>query len=505
MATVPISDGDPKNSYTATAGQTVFPYTFWIKEEGHLAVYVNGALKTLSTDYTVSAIESPTGGNVVFGSGLSEDDAVVLVYDPQFERTSEFTGTIRLDALNTELTYLLTLAQSNQRKIDDALRTSDTETTTFSGELPTLTGNGGKVLRLAADASSIEYVTIGDSSAVGNFESVVTDGDNLTTTFALGFTPASAQSLLVEVGGQLLEPAVDYTFSGTDITFTTAPATGTDNIVIRNLASGVAATVPADLSVTTAKLVDDSVTTAKIVDSSITTGKLADDSVTLAKMEHATQGDLIYYGSSGAPARLSPGTAGQVLQSGGAGGNPSWVDASSGGLVLISSQTASGDSSVDFTSGITSTYDMYIIIGTSVVPSDDSVTLRVRTSTDGGSSFDAAANDYEYVRDDILANTGISSITASQTNAFLDITSTTGTGTGEHLSFTMKLFDPSNASLYTCIESVATYANANSGTLQRSEFSGLRQAAADVDALRFYFSSGNITSGTFSLYGVKKS
>lgn len=38
----------------------------------------------------------------------------------------------------------------------------------------------------------------------------------------------------------------------------------------------------------------------------------------------ATQGDLIFRGSSAWNA-LGPGTAGQLLQSGGAGANPSWI------------------------------------------------------------------------------------------------------------------------------------------------------------------------------------
>lgn len=157
MPTIPISDGDPKNTYTATGGQTIFPYTFWVKSNTHIAVYVNGTLKALTTDYTVSAVQEPTGANIVFNSGLVVDDKVVILYDPAFERTAEYTGTIRLEALNTELTYLLTLLQSNQRKIDDAIKTADAEVESFSGQLPSLTGNGDKVLKIKSDLSGIEY------------------------------------------------------------------------------------------------------------------------------------------------------------------------------------------------------------------------------------------------------------------------------------------------------------------------------------------------------------
>ena len=49
MATVPINDVSTRKDYTATASQTVFPYTWWIKDEAHLDVYVNGTLKTITT------------------------------------------------------------------------------------------------------------------------------------------------------------------------------------------------------------------------------------------------------------------------------------------------------------------------------------------------------------------------------------------------------------------------------------------------------------------------
>jgi hypothetical protein len=59
---------------------------------------------------------------------------------------------------------------------------------------------------------------------------------------------------------------------------------------------------------------------------------IADDAVTPAKLEDGTQGDILYYGASGAPARLGTGTSGQVLKSGGAGANPAW--ASGAGTML---------------------------------------------------------------------------------------------------------------------------------------------------------------------------
>ena len=50
-----------------------------------------------------------------------------------------------------------------------------------------------------------------------------------------------------------------------------------------------------------------------------------DDSITLAKLEDGTQGDVLYYGASGAPARLGFGTSGYFLKTQGTGADPIWA------------------------------------------------------------------------------------------------------------------------------------------------------------------------------------
>jgi len=56
--------------------------------------------------------------------------------------------------------------------------------------------------------------------------------------------------------------------------------------------------------------------------------KLADNAITLAKMEDGTQGDILYYGASGAPTRLGFGTSGDFLKTQGTGANPVWATVS---------------------------------------------------------------------------------------------------------------------------------------------------------------------------------
>ena len=57
----------------------------------------------------------------------------------------------------------------------------------------------------------------------------------------------------------------------------------------------------------------------------LATAGIADNAVTLGKLEDGTQGDILYYGASGAPTRLGFGTSGHFLKTQGTGANPVWA------------------------------------------------------------------------------------------------------------------------------------------------------------------------------------
>ena len=134
-----------------------------------------------------------------------------------------------------------------------------------------------------------------------------------------------------------------------------------------------------------------------IASNAVTTAKIINDAVTLAKMEDGTQGDVLYYGASGAPSRLGAGTSGQFLQTLGAGSNPAWSDVpqSVGGAWLNLAVTRPG------TTQVTVTADQLVVRNTSgagVRITSVNVTGTITTSGANGLDTGAeAANTIYYV------------------------------------------------------------------------------------------------------------
>ena len=94
----------PRNTYTATAGQTAFTIGFEFFKVADVKVYKNGTLLTYNANpssgsqYKITgtasasddAYEFGAGGTVTLGAGASVNDSIVIIRDILLERTSDF-------------------------------------------------------------------------------------------------------------------------------------------------------------------------------------------------------------------------------------------------------------------------------------------------------------------------------------------------------------------------------------------------------------------------------
>jgi hypothetical protein len=205
----------------------------------------------------------------------------------------------------------------------------------------------------------------------------------------------------------------------------------------------------------------------------------------------------------------SVGSSGYVLTSNGAGALPTMQSpgAVTNKYVFISTQSASTSAQIDFT-GLDNSYQVYFVQLDNIVPSTDNVTLNMRVGTGGTPTYDTGSN-YAWSGAAVHTagtevNGGSSSATEMQIVPTGSNTTNLGSSTGENLSGIVYFSNPSNSSLY----KVASWkvGGFSAGALPMScEGSGTYKSTTAVTAIRFLMSSGNIASGTFTLYGVKNS
>jgi hypothetical protein len=204
-----------------------------------------------------------------------------------------------------------------------------------------------------------------------------------------------------------------------------------------------------------------------------------------------TTDGVIYYDGT----KLSTtgvGTAGQVLTSNGAGVAPTFqsAGAGSGGIVLLSTLNASNSSSIDFIGVMSSTYKNYQIFFNNVVPVTNNAVLHLLYGS--GASFSATG----YIAGCRYAasNSNAFSVNTDALQRFIPLTNTVSNAAGQGTSGYINLYNVGSGLVPTC-----------SGLSTWSGFTGWfaeGPSHTSINSIRFIFSSGNISTGTFSIYGV---
>ncbi len=180
-----------------------------------------------------------------------------------------------------------------------------------------------------------------------------------------------------------------------------------------------------------------------------------------------------------------------------------YVAANPVGVGVIETQDLSSAASADFTGFDASLYDAYLFVLQNVVPATDSANLIMRTSANGGSTYDSGAVDYR------SASLGLTSLNAAANqngngDDAMTLALSVGSDTGEDgVSGELKMPGPHLAQ--TARASWDLNLIGPTGVFVTLTGSGIRDSQAAVDAVRFMFSTGNIESGTITMYGLNNS
>jgi hypothetical protein len=178
--------------------------------------------------------------------------------------------------------------------------------------------------------------------------------------------------------------------------------------------------------------------------------------------------------------------------------NPSVSDA----LVRLASKTEATVASVGF-ANLLATYRAYLLVFSDLVPATDNVELWIRVDQNNGASFDAGASDYSWTTT-VMANNAATNVSdESDTEISLTATGTADNAAASEIAGNIWIMDPMNTGTITqviwdiCGQSQAAVFDRWAGAGQ------YKAAAAATNAFQVLFSSGNIATINWTLYGVR--
>ena len=208
----------------------------------------------------------------------------------------------------------------------------------------------------------------------------------------------------------------------------------------------------------------------------------------------ATAGGVAY-GTGTAIAVNSAGTSGQFLQSNGASA-PSWVTASAGALTLLSTVTASASATVDIETTFSSTYDAYLLYVVNLTPATAGTIIYARLKI-GGSYITSGSYTYAMNRSND-ASGYLSDNSAGDTTIRLSNNCSLG-------QMTINIYSPSNTTKSKMINWQGVSVTSTPNIAFANGVAYVTGTTAAMTGIRILADSGNITSGTFRLYGVSNS
>jgi hypothetical protein len=212
------------------------------------------------------------------------------------------------------------------------------------------------------------------------------------------------------------------------------------------------------------------------------------------------------YSINGVPfcAGFAP-TNGQFLQyTTGSTPKPCYTAASggsgSGSFVLVEEHTASNSAALQFTTGITSTYDEYVLVIQELVPQNSGDNLLLQVSSNGGSTYDTGAN-YSWNRLSFNSSQTGSAGSSSASSIILQVNASSGTGNS--VSGTIHLTNPLGTSLNKAFYGQMQAIDSTGPNLLGNMVAALYMVSANaVNAFQLVFSTGNVASGIARLYGL---
>ena len=242
-----VTAATTRNDYTATSGQTVFPYTFTALADSDIKVLKNGVAISLGVDFAISGV--PTyGGNVTLTTGATLNDKISVYLDMPLSRTTNYQNSgdfLALD-VNGDFNKLWIALQQTETDFDRAIRRPLNEAGTINMQLPAVANRSNKLLTFDGSGAVLMKDYVDGALQTLNVDAFT--GDGTTTAFSISGPSTSVSMIQVNIDG-IIQQITTYTVSGNLVTLSEAPPNNAA-IEIRVLYEGEVVTVDStDLNV----------------------------------------------------------------------------------------------------------------------------------------------------------------------------------------------------------------------------------------------------------------
>tara|TARA_R110002074_G_scaffold369429_1_gene544170 strand:+ start:22 stop:1275 length:1254 start_codon:yes stop_codon:yes gene_type:complete len=169
------------------------------------------------------------------------------------------------------------------------------------------------------------------------------------------------------------------------------------------------------------------------------------------------------------------------------------------GLALLQTVTASNDATVlvGSSSLFTSTHKVYILHVINAHPVTDSVEFRCRLSK-GGSIISA---DYEYSRNQTIHSSSFTN-RGSNSDDHVNLAESLGNANDESHNMVITMYNPAETTFKKLVNFSSAGMDLSPNMARNHGVFGHEGDSAAIDGIQFFYSSGNVSTGTFKLYGV---
>ena len=183
-----VSSQTPINRSTGNGVTTVFPYGFKIISEADIEVTVDGVVKTLNVDYTVSGVGNEAGGNVTMTAAPANLASVVRRRNMALVRTTDYQdqGEMPAATLDNDFDSAVLMIQQVDEQIGRAV-TVPAGVSGFDGQLPDPVSSMFLRINSAADGFDlVSEVTPGALTVTPFIETLLNDTDATAARVTLG-------------------------------------------------------------------------------------------------------------------------------------------------------------------------------------------------------------------------------------------------------------------------------------------------------------------------------